>query len=230
MNFNDYLALPDGTMSLYTNGFESLHGPAMIVLQEIFGVNSNIRKTVDRLAGKGYRAVAPDLFWRQRPGVDLNPADAEDRAVAMSLAQAYRESLAAGIADLVALVAKLRVKHSKIGLVGYCLGGRVAFQGWLSLDVDAVVSYYGVGIDTLLGDIPAGRSPLLMHLGAEDPLNPPAVQVAIVAALAGRDEARVDIHPGVGHAFARIDGASYVADAAERADAATFEFLSTHLK
>lgn len=229
MTFNESLTLAEGSVGLYAQGDSSKQVAAVIVLQEIFGVNANIRSTVDRLAQHGYRAVAPDLFWRQRPGVDLDPANADDRAAGMSMAQAYRESAELGMADLATLVGELRKNHRLVGVVGYCLGGRVAFQSWLSLDVDMVVSYYGVGIDSLLDSSASPRAPMLMHLGAEDPLNPPSVQNAIIEGLAGQTNVTVEIYGGVGHAFARLGGASYVAEAAVRADAATFAFLAKHL-
>ncbi len=229
MQFNESLAVKDGVFGLYAKGSIAHQTSAVIVLQEIFGVNANIRSTVDRFAEHGYRALAPDLYWRQRAGVDLAPDDANSRKEAMALAQGYRESIDINMADLAVLLSEARKTHRKVAVVGYCLGGRVAFQSWLRLDVDAAVSYYGVGIENLLCEIGDQRSPLLMHMGAVDPLNPPAVQEAVIKALAGRADTEIEIYPDVGHAFARLYGASYVAKAATRADAATFDFLAKYL-
>lgn len=229
MQFNESLTVSDGTFGLYTKAHATTPVGAVIVLQEIFGVNANIRSTVDRFAEHGWYAVAPDIYWRQRAGVDLAPDDADSRTTAMALAQGYRESIDVNMADLAALVSELRKTHRKVAVVGYCLGGRIAFQSWLQLEVDAVVSYYGVGIDGLLREIARQHAPLLMHMGADDQLNPPSVQAAVGAALTGLPNAALQIYPGVGHAFARLNGASYVAEAAIAADTATFAFLKTHL-
>ncbi|AJW99420.1 dienelactone hydrolase family protein [Burkholderia gladioli pv. gladioli] len=229
MQFNASLSVPDGNIGLYTKGRAGEDVGAVVVLQEIFGVNANIRSTVDRLAGLGYRAIAPDLYWRQRAGVDLAADDPDNREQAMMLAQRYREAIGINMADLAALVSHLRTIHRKVGVVGYCLGGRLAFQSWLQFNVDAVVSYYGVGIENLLSEISDQRTPLLLHMGAEDPLNPPAAQNAIAEAVDGLPNATMETYPGVGHAFARLNGASYVASAATRADASTFSFLAKHL-
>lgn len=228
MQFTDTLVVSDGTIGLYANGKRDAR-VAVIVLQEIFGVNANIRSTVDRFADLGYRAVAPDLYWRKRAGVDLDPGDADSRTAAMELALGCRESITANMADLASLVGDLRKSHRAVAVIGYCLGGWIAFKSWLHLDVNAVVSYYGVGIGDELDEITGQTTPLLMHMGAEDPLNPPAVQAAIGEALAGLSHVSMRVYPGVGHAFARLNGASYVAEAATRADAATFEFLARHL-
>lgn len=229
MNFNESLSVTDGNIGLYAQGNIDRDVGAVIVLQEIFGVNANIRSTVDRFAEHGFHAVAPDLYWRQRAGVDLAPDVPDNRTEAMALAQGYRESIDINMADLAALVSHLRITHRKVAVVGYCLGGRIAFESWLRFDIDAVVSYYGVGIENLLGEVANQITPLLLHMGAEDPLNPPDVQRAIAEAIADLPDTTMEVYAGVGHAFARLNGASYVAAAATRADASTFSFLARHM-
>lgn len=229
MKFNESLSVTDGNIGLYAKGDIDRDVGAVIVLQEIFGVNANIRSTVDRFAEHGFRAVAPDLYWRQCAGVDLAPDDPDNRTQAMALAQGYRDSIDINMADLAALVSHLRISHRKIGVVGYCLGGRIAFHSWLRFDIDAVVSYYGVGIENLLGEVANQSTPLLLHMGAQDPLNPPEVQGVIAKAIADLPDTTMEVYDGVGHAFARLNGASYVATAATRADAGTFSFLARHM-
>lgn len=230
MSFNDVVKLSDGEMQCYAAGCQDDGTPAVIVLQEIFGVNANIRSTVDRLATAGFRVVAPDLFWRLRPGVEIDPEHPDARAEAMQLAQRYGENIELGIQDLGSLVAKLREQHRTVGIVGYCLGGRLSFLSWLRLDIDAAVSYYGVGLAPLLEDMVTPEKPLLMHLGKDDPLNPPEVQAKICRYLNRVPLADVRIYEGVGHAFARLGSSSYVAAAAEPADEATHLFLHGHLR
>lgn len=229
MTFNEAVNLPDGAMGCYANGEVASNDAVVIVLQEIFGVNPNIRAIVDRFGSVGFRAVAPDLFWRQHPGVSLDPENAADRVEAMRLAQVYGEDIDRGLSDLRELVAKLRTQHKKIGVVGYCLGGRVSFLSWLKLDVDAAVSYYGVGLAPLLEGMTAPAVPLLMHIGQDDPLNPPAVQSAISARLGSESQVDLRFYEGVGHAFARLGASSYVPTAAEPADEATTTFLRARL-
>jgi len=227
MTFTGSLSLSNGDMGLFSRGPEASDIPAVIVLQEIFGVNANIRSTVEYWAGQGFYSVAPDLFWRTSPGIDLNPDDPESRGKAMQLSQAYDAS--AGLDDLRALAAHLRQTHRKVALVGYCLGGRMAFLSWLNLELDAVVSYYGVNLVPLLGDAANQDRPLMMHLGKEDPLNPPEAQSAISEALNSKANVSLNIYPEVGHAFARTNANSYVAHVAEQADAATLRFLRKHI-
>ncbi|MBF8721774.1 dienelactone hydrolase family protein [Pseudomonas guariconensis] len=227
MSFNEFLSLPHGEIGLFTSGPKSSDVPAVIVLQEIFGVNDNIRSTVEHLAGEGFYSVAPDLFWRSAPGIDLNPDDPESRDKAMQLSQGY--DAGSGLEDIRALVAQLRKTHSKIGLIGYCLGGRMAFLSWLNLELDAVVSYYGVNLVPLLADCKNQNRPFMVHLGKEDHLNPPEAQAAILEALGSKANVSLNIYPEVGHAFARRNASSYVAKAAVQADTATLKFLRENL-
>lgn len=220
---------PDGTMGAYVREPAGTAHAAVLVLHEIFGVNANVRRIVDRFAAQGYHAVAPDLFWRLRPGVDLDPDDPASRTEAMALNDAYGLDAERHLGDLQALVRSLRAVHDQVAVVGYCLGGRMALLGWLHAGVDAAVVYYGVGMAQPLAEAALPASPLLMHLGATDPLNPPPVQQAIAARLQAAPAATLHVHDGVGHAFARLGAGSYVAAAAEVADRETEAFLRRHL-
>jgi carboxymethylenebutenolidase len=229
MQFNEFLTLDDGTLGLYVQGSKSPDVGAVVVLQEIFGVNATIRSTVDNFAKLGFRAVAPDLYWRQRAGIELSPDIPDSRPVAMELSRRYRDEFDTNLIDSAALVTDLRKTHRKVAVIGYCLGGQVAFHSWLTLGLDAVVSYYGVGIDKVLDQVTDQRTPLLMHMGADDVLNPPDVQASISAALSGRQHVTVQIYPNVGHAFARQNSQAYVSEAATQADRATCRFLEKHM-
>lgn len=204
------------------------NGGGVIVLQEIFGINANIRGIADGFGAAGYHAIAPDLFWRQEPGVELDPAFEEDRGRATDLLKGLDQPLA--VADALAAADWLRGQGvGGIGAVGYCLGGKLAYLMAMQPGMDAAVSYYGVMIQAALGAMDQVRCPLLLHLAEADHLCPPEAQDAIAAAAASNPLVDVMRYPGVGHAFARRGGAGFDAASAERADAATFALLKAQV-
>jgi len=218
--FNAYLAVPTGPTA-----------KAVVLLQEIFGVNANIRGIADEYAAKGYLAIAPDLFWRQRSDVQLDPGKAEDRDTAMKLMGGLDQTLAVEDALLAAAHVRSRPGFAgKVGAVGYCLGGKLAYLLATRSGIAAAVSYYGVGIQGALDQASHLQSRILLHVGVKDPLCPPEAQAAIKQALAPLGE-RVKImeYPEAGHAFARRGGSTYDATAAQRADEATYQFLAKEL-
>ncbi len=216
--FAAYLATPDRP-----------NGASVVVLQEIFGVNANMRTVADELAAAGFTAIVPDLFWRQQPGVELDPAT--DRERATELMKGLDPDLAVQDALLAAVyVRALDGANGKVGAVGYCLGGKLAYLLSMKAGIDAAASYYGVGIQGALDQMGAVRSPLLLHIAQEDQLCPPDAQAAIEqAAGAHSDRVTVMRYPGVGHAFARHGSPVFDPQSADRADAATKELLRAHL-
>ncbi len=216
--FDAYLAEPDGEPRA-----------AVIVIQEIFGVNEGIRRKCDHWASLGYLAVAPDLFWRLGPGVELDPDVPDQFKQALDLMGRFDQDL--GIADIEAAIrfARSRVGGGKVGCVGYCLGGRLAFMTAARTDVDASVAYYGVGLDGLLREKHAIARPLLLHIAGEDHFVPKETQARIHEGL--DDHPRVTIHdyPGEDHGFAAEMGARRSDAAAREADARTETFLAEHL-
>ena len=215
-----YLARPDGQAPR----------AGIVVLQEIFGINANIRAIADGFAASGYAAIVPDLFWRQQAGVELDPADAGDRARAMALAQGLDQELA--VADARAAADHLRTQGDgpiKVGAVGYCLGGKLAYLLSAGDGIDAAVSYYGVAIQAALDRAGEVKTPLLLHIAMADELCPPDAQQAIHAALDASPHVTIVDHPGVGHAFARDGGAAFDAAAAGRADGETARFFERWL-
>lgn len=220
VDFKGYLALPDQP-----------NGGSVIVLQEIFGINANIRAVADTLAAAGYNAIAPDLFWRQQAGVELDPASEQDRERAMTLMHGLDIGLA--VQDALAAAEYVRLLDSvngKIGAVGYCLGGKLAYLLATQAGIDAAVSYYGVAIHGVLDRMGDIQCPLMLHIAEEDHLCPPDAQTSIErAAAAYGDSITVMRHPNVGHAFARRASSAFNADRAEKADRATFNLLSANL-
>lgn len=208
-----------------------LPAPAVIVIQEIFGVNAEMREKCDELAQAGYIAVCPDLFWRLEPGVQLtDKTQAEwDKAIALM----NRFDVDQGIDDLRAVVHVYK-GHAEctgmVGVTGYCLGGKLAYLMAARTGVDCAVSYYGVGLDALLGEAAHIKKPLLMHIAALDKFVPPSAQQKITAGLHDHPQVSLHVYPGVDHAFARGHGQHYDAQAAQLANQRTAEFLQQHLK
>jgi len=159
----------DGAFCAYIARPKALPAPAVVVLQELFGVNADIRKTCDELAEQGFVAVAPDLFWRQEPGVDLNVTAEADWQHGLRLYQAYdRDAGVRDIKDTLDAVAKLPECTGKIAVQGYCLGALMTFLTAVRCHVDAAVAYHGADTEKYLGEVNSLSAPLLMHLGEED--------------------------------------------------------------
>jgi carboxymethylenebutenolidase len=229
---NDRIAIGgrDGTFNAHIARPATLPAPAIVVLHEVFGVNADIRKTCDELAGEGFVAVAPDLFWRQEPGVDLGVTSETDWQHGLRLYQAYDRDAGVGdIRDTLDAVARLPECTGKIGIQGYCFGALMTFLTAVRCRVDAAVAYHGADTEKYLGEVDNLHAPLLMHLGDEDEFISRAAQTQIKAALAGKQNATVYSYPGQHHAFARHKGAHYDAAAAALANGRTAEFLHLHL-
>src|SRR5713101_1275457 len=175
----------DGAFGAYIARPKALSAPAVVVLQELFGVNADIRKTCDELAEQGLIAVAPDLFWRQEPGVDLSVTSEPDWQHGLRLYQAYdRDAGARDAKDTVDAVAKLRGCTGKVAVLGYCLGALMVFLTAVRHGVDAAVAYHGGDTEKYLGEIEGLHAPMLMHLAEEDEFISKAAQAEIKAALA----------------------------------------------
>ena len=202
---------------------------AIIVIQEIFGVNAGIRRKCDRLAEEGYLAVAPDLFWRLEPGIELDPDIEPEFQQALDWMGKFNQDQ--GIRDIEATIHHIRRKESveKVGCVGYCLGGRLAYMTAARTDVNASVGYYGVGIDGLLGEKHAIAHPLMLHIPTEDGFVDKATQKAMHEGL--DDHPRVMLHDyeGLDHGFATEFGKRRDENAANLADSRTSAFFAEHL-
>ena len=220
----------DGTFGAYIARPKTLPAPAVVVLHEVFGVNSDIRKHCDELAEQGFLAVGPDLFWRLEPGVDLSVNSQPDWDHGMRLYQAFDRDTGAGDAhDALDAVAKLSECNGKVALLGYCLGGLMTFLTAERYDVDAAVAFHGAETEKYLDDAGRLAAPLLMHLAEEDEFMPKSAQAEIKAALAGKPNVTIYSYPGQAHAFSRHNGAHYNAEAAALANRRTNEFLRQQL-
>jgi carboxymethylenebutenolidase len=204
---------------------------AIIVIQEVFGVNPGIRQKCDRLAEQGYLAIAPDLFWRIAPGVELNPDVPEELQRGLDLFGKFDQD--AGIRDIEATIHATRALlggSGKIGAVGYCLGGRLAFMTACRTDIDASVGYYGVGIDGLLGEKHAIANPVLLHIAGEDGFVDKATQQKMHEGLDDHPKVTLYDYPGEDHGFATEMGDRRSPAAADLADQRTADFFAEHLK
>lgn len=208
-----YIQVPskDGTFAAYLAASVDGSGPGIVLCQEIFGVNAAMRAVADHLAEEGYTVLVPDLFWRQEPGVELG-YEQEDFARAFALYKDFNENL--GVDDIQASLTHLRglpeCSGDALGVVGYCLGGKLAYLAACRLpEVACAVAYYGVGIENALGELEGLRGRLVLHIPELDDFCPPPAREAIVQALARLPRTEAYVYPGVGHAFARPAGAHY---------------------
>jgi carboxymethylenebutenolidase len=222
---------PGGAFHAYIAQTAKVPAPAVVVLQELFGVNADIRATCDELAALGFIAIAPDLFWRQEPGVDLGVRSDDDWQHGLRLYAAHdRDAGAKDIRETVRTAAELPESTGKVGLQGYCLGALMAFITAARHKVDAAVCYHGGDTEKYLGEVGGLHAPLLMHLGEEDEFISKAAQAEIKAALAKKPNATVYSYPGQRHAFSRHNGLHYNAEAAALANVRTSEFMHQQLR
>ncbi len=219
-----------GAFSAYLARPTAAKAPAVVVIQEIFGVNQVMRHTADRLAADGFLAVCPDLFWRIEPGVDITDKSEAEWKKAFELYNAF--DVDAGVKDIAATITRVRQDagcSGKVGAVGFCLGGLLAFLTATRTDVDAAVGYYGVGIDSRLAEADMLADPLLLHVAEEDQFVPKPAQAMILAALKNHPQVQIYTYSGRDHAFAREGGEHYDAADAAKANARTLDFLKKAL-
>lgn len=219
-----------GSFSAYVAQPEAQKAPVLVVIQEIFGVNKVMRDLCDGFAAQGYLAVCPDLFWRIEPGIDITDQTEEEWQQAFDLFQKF--DVDKGVEDLKATIDTLRGhagSTGKVGAVGYCLGGKLAYLVASRTDADASVSYYGVGLDELTGEAGNISKPLMLHIASEDGFVPKEAQEKIEADLKDHPRIAIHVYEGNDHAFARVGGAHYDAAAAGLANERTAAFFKETL-
>jgi carboxymethylenebutenolidase len=214
--FDGYLALP-----------ASGYGPGIVVLQEIFGVNDYVRSVADWFAAHGFVALAPDLFWRLERGVQLTGAD-WDKAI--DFYQRVDEEKA--VEDAAAALDALRQHPAcsgRVGGVGFCMGGNLAYLLSTRFKPDCAVGYYGVSIEKSLDEASKLTSPLLLHIAGRDKFCPPEAQAEIHKVFGGNPLVTLHVYPDRDHAFGRTGGEHYHAADAELANLRSLEFFVAHL-
>lgn len=220
---------PDGSFNAYMAEPAMLPAPAIVVGHEVFGVNADLRETCDALAAKGFIAVCPDLFWRMEPNVDLDFVKGWEHGLKLYMAL----DLDQAVKDLCLAIGQVRAMPTctgKVGMLGYCLGGLLAYLvsvrgGGLA----AAVEFHGSRTEEFLGEVDKLNNPFQIHLGTQDEFIPPAAQQAIIAALQPKG-AEVYVYDGCFHAFTRHGGAHYDSAAAQLANGRMDAFFTKYLR
>jgi len=213
--FQAYLALPRGGS-----------GPAIVLIQEIFGVNAHIRSVAEQYAADGYVVLAPDLFWREGAHIELGYDDADwKKAVALK----GKTDTDKAVADVAATVKALRALPGvggKVASIGYCFGGLLSYLTAANGTVDAAVAYYGGGIQNALERADDVTVPLLMHFGGKDSHIPQDAVRSIAERFGERDNVEIHIYPEAEHGFNCSHRGSYHQRSAAEAHGNTLLFLS----
>ena len=205
--------------------------PVVVAIQEIFGINDDLKATCQELADSGYIAVSPDLFWRQEPGVSLSHWTEAEWKKGFELYSAF--DFDKGVDDIGATIAAVRSlpgATGKVGVMGYCLGGLMTFLAAARGDVDAAAAYYGGGTDQHIGEAGKISAPMVMHIGTEDEFISKEAQAIIKAGVSGKPNIELFSYPGCSHAFARHTGTRYDANAAALANGRTLALFAAHLR
>jgi len=218
-SFAAYLALPETTPA-----------PAVICIQEVYGVNRFMRANTDFWASQGFVAISPDIYWRLRSGVEFDPEVEGDGDRAMALANELDRPQA--VEDIAAAISHLRDMAEctgKVGTTGYCLGGLLSYLIGTRHDADCNIGYYPVGIENFLDEAERLNRPIMLHVGESDPYTPPEVRAQLATALGSNALATIHCYPNIGHAFARPGAPSHVPLAADLANRRSAAFLRKHL-
>ena len=215
-----------GAFSAYVVEPKAKPAGVVVLIQEIFGVNQAMRDIAAWVGDLGFIAVCPDLFWRIEPSIDITDKSDAEWKRAFELFQAFDQ--VKGIEDLKATVAAcrgLQGSNGKVATMGYCLGGRLAFMMAEQSDADANISYYGVGLDGLLGDLDKVTKPLVVHIADKDAFFPAEGRAAVVSAVQGHQHVVSYVYPGADHAFARVGGIHWDGRSATIANGRSAEVL-----
>lgn len=216
--FSAFVARPEGTPRA-----------AIIVIQEIFGVNRGIQEKCQSWASKGYLAVAPDVFWRQQRDIELDADIPEQFQTAFGYVMKHDFDL--GIQDVEAVIHWIRREAgvAKVGLVGFCMGGKVAYMAATRTDVDASVGYYAMGVDQMLNEAHSIANPLLLHIPTSDGFVTPEAQKAMHEGLDSNPHVTLIDYQGLDHGFADQNGKRRDDEGARLADSRTEAFFAEHL-
>jgi carboxymethylenebutenolidase len=219
---------PDGAFKAYVARPTGTPKGAVVAVQEIFGVNAVMRGKCDWLAREGFLAISPDLFWRIKPGIELTDQTDEDWKQAIDHMNALDKN--AGVRDVAATLAHARaLGPSKAGVMGYCMGGYIAFLAACRTDTDATVCYHGGGIHTALDEAGGIKKPVMLHNPMKDAFIPVEALNQIRETLAPNPLVTIYEYAEQDHAFTREGGKHYDAAATELANSRTIAFFNQYL-
>lgn len=222
------IAGPDGPFRAYAARPAGTPKAAVVAVQEIFGVNAVMRGKADWLAREGYLAIAPDLFWRVGKDIDITDQTEAEWKQAIDYMNALDKN--AAVTDVQATIAAARsMGVSKVGVLGYCMGGYLAFLAACRTDADASVAYHGGGIHTALGEAGGIKKPVLLHNPMKDGFIPVEALNTIRETLAPNPLVTIYEYAEQDHAFTREGGAHYDEAAKQLADSRTIAFLDQSL-
>jgi carboxymethylenebutenolidase len=205
----DIATRDEGTFKAYLATPETGSGPGMLLFQEIFGVNRSIREIADYYAEEGYVVLAPDLFWRIEPGIELGYGESDFEKAMDNYQHFDVDQSIEDCVDALRVLRDLDECTGKVGALGFCLGGKIAYLIAARTDVDCAVSYYGAGIEQKLDEAAHIRCPMVFQFGELDRTIPAEARDQIKQAFAGRREVEFYLYPGCSHAFASKERDSY---------------------
>lgn len=221
---------PDGPFTATLVRYSDQRLPGLVMIPEIFGVNASLLDMADEFARQGFVVLALDIFWRLQPNVNLG-YEPDDFKLARDLHSKF--DYASGVRDMQAGIDWLRRYEgitTKVGVVGYCLGGTMAYLAASRTNADAAAGYYGTRIDKFLDDGPKIGRPLILHLGRLDHRTPPPIMSAILAAVGGNNNVTPFIYENAHHGFANHTRADvFDAEATRAANERTVQFFRKHL-
>jgi carboxymethylenebutenolidase len=224
------IATADGSFGAYLSLPRGGKGPGIVLLQEIFGVNQHIRNVADQYAADGYVVLAPDMFWRQAPRIELAYDDASwKRAVELMQANDFTKAQADIAATVHALRALPATGGEKVASIGFCYGGRLSFHTAANGLVDAAVCYYGGGIQNALERASQVKVPMVLHFGGADAHIPAEAVKSIAETFDDNEQVAIHVYAGAQHGFNCNHRASYQQRAAAQAHGNTLLFLGETL-
>lgn len=217
---NDFVTAQDGKrFGVYVANPTEPNGHAIVLLQEIFGVTKTIRKVADNFAADGYLVYAPDLFWRFEPGMELSHSK-EDIKRAMSLLEQY--DLSDGVEDVSQTLDHIRQLpgfNGKIAAIGLCMGGHLAYRCAVQTNVDAAVSYYGIGIDESIESVGLPKCPTMLHYGVKDSFLTPEALETVQKRLGSLPNVSIHLYEDADHGFYTRGSENDIRTAHERTEA-----------
>lgn len=217
------------TFDAYFSKASSNDAPGLVLIQEIFGINQSMRTAANEWSALGFNVLVPDLFWRQQPGVVLEPRVEAEFAQGVQLMQALDQDVAVQDLDLAREWLVKNLGHDRVGALGYCLGGRLVVKMAQAAPIKCAVSYYGVGLENVMPSVTPKAAPVLLHIAELDSYVPADTRKVLFDDAAARQDWEAYVYPGCDHAFARPGGAHWVEEAAKLAEGRSLAFMKRFL-